>query len=290
MTDFNPICESISLTFQCPDCGEEVTSGPLWVPTPNYAAENNEDSTSYEDYEVECEQCGRSFDVTIYNAMYGGCVEVEGVDDVTVEEQYAEEDDEYYDYQLYQATHSEISETLEAIEPLPDDIKAHLYRLLYANIISKMEAFLSDTIIKQVLNSDENKKKYLQTYEPLAEQKFPMKAIFAKYDMLDSIIRGALTSIVYHDLDLVGKIYKNTLGVQLSKVKEIDDAIQIRHHIVHRNGKDKDGNLVEISKESVQNLAETVSTFMFDVENQLPNPALEAIQELLEESPFGEKE
>ena len=110
MTDFNPICESISLTFQCPDCSEEVTSGPLWVPTPNYAAENNEDSTSYEDYEVECEQCGRSFDVTIYNAMYGGCVEVEGVDDVTVEEQYAEEDDEYYDYQLYQATHSEISE------------------------------------------------------------------------------------------------------------------------------------------------------------------------------------
>ena len=290
MTDFNPICESISLTFQCPDCSEEVTSGPLWVPTPNYAAENNEDSTSYEDYEVECEQCGRSFDVTIYNAMYGGCVEVEGVDDVTVEEQYAEEDDEYYDYQLYQATHSEISETLEAIEPLPDDIKAHLYRLLYANIISKMEAFLSDTIIKQVLNSDENKKKFLQTYEPLAEQKFPMKAIFAKFDMLDSIIRGALTSIVYHDLDLVGKIYKNTLGVQLPKVKEIDDAIQIRHHIVHRNGKDKDGNLVEISKESVQNLAETVSTFMFDVENQLPNPALEAIQEFLEESPFGEKE
>lgn len=288
MTDFNPICESISLTFQCPDCREEVTSGPLWVPTPNYAAENNEDSTSYEDYEVECEQCGRSFDVTIYNAMYGGCVEVEGVDDVTVEEQYAEEDDEYYDYQLYQATHSEISETLEAIEPLPDDIKAHLYRLLYANIISKMEAFLNDTIIKQVLNSDENKKKFLQTYEPLAEQKFPMKAIFAKYDMLDSIIRGALISIVYHDLDLVGKIYKNTLGVQLPKVKEIDDAIQIRHHIVHRNGKDKDGNLVEISKESVQNLAETVSTFMFDIENQLPNPALDAIKEFLEESPFGE--
>lgn len=289
MTDFNPICESISLTFQCPDCGEEVTSGPLWVPTPNYAAENNEDSTSYEDYEVECEQCGRSFDVTIYNAMYGGSVEVEGVDDVAVDEHYAEEDVEYYDYQLYQATHSEISETLEAIEPLPDDIKAHLYRLLYANIISKMEAFLSDTIIKQVLSSDDNKKKFLQTYEPLAEQKFPMKAIFAKYDMLDSIIRGALTRIVYHDLDLVGRIYKNTLGVQLPKVKEIDEAIQIRHHIVHRNGKDKDGNLVEISKESVHNLAETVSTFMFDIENQLPNPALDAIKEFLGGSPFGDQ-
>ena len=52
MTEFNPICESISVTFQCPDCGKEVTSGPLWVPTPNYAAENNEDSISYEDYEV----------------------------------------------------------------------------------------------------------------------------------------------------------------------------------------------------------------------------------------------
>lgn len=288
MTDFNPICESISVTFQCPDCGAEVASGPLWVPTPNFAAENNEDSTSYEDYEVECEQCGRSFDVTIYNAMYGGSVEVEGVDDVTVEEHYAEEDDDYYDYQLYQATHSEISETLEAIEPLADDIKAHLYRLLYANIISKMEAFLSDTIIKQVLSSDENKKKFIQNYEPLAEQKFPLKSIYDKYKELDSIVRQTLTSIVYHDLKKVSKIYENTLGVQLPKVKEIDDAIQIRHHIVHRNGKDKDGNLVEISKESIQDLAETVSTFMFDIENQLPNPALDAIKELLSESPFGE--
>lgn len=288
MTDINPICESISVKFQCPDCGEEVTSESLWVPTPNFAAENNADSTSYEDYEVECENCGRTFEVTIYNAMYGGSVEVEGVDDVAVDEKYVEEDDEYYDYQLYQATHSEIGEMLEAIEPLSENIKAHLYRLLYANIISKLEAFLSDTIIKQVLSSDENKKKFLQTYEPLAEQKFPMKAIFAKFDMLDSIIRGALTSIVYHDLGLVGKIYKNTLGVQLPKVKEIDDAIQIRHHIVHRNGKDKEGNLVEISKESVLDLAKTVSTFMFDVENQLPNPALDAIKEFLGEFPFGE--
>lgn len=288
MTEFNPVSDYITVRFKCPECGEEVFSDALSVPSPNFAADNNSDSMNCEDYQVSCDnsECGQTFEVTIYNAMFGGSVEVDGVDYVVVDEQYASEDDDYYDYQLYQVTHSEIGETLEAIEPLSDKIKAYLYRLLYANIISQLEAFLSDTIIKQVLSSDENKKKFLQTYEPLAEQKFPMKAIYAKYDALDIIIRGALTSIVYHDLDLVSKIYNNTLGVQLPEEKTIDRAIQIRHHIVHRNGKDKDGNLVEISKESILELAETVAVLMRDIEAQLPNPALNSIKDLLGELSF----
>lgn len=286
MTYFNPISDSIIIKFQCPDCEEEVVSHSMNVPTPDFTAENNSDSMVEDEDEVVCGKCGRSFQVTIYNSMYDGEVDVEDVDEVYVEEQYAEEDEDYYDYQLYKATHSETEDTLDAIEYLSSDVKSNLYRLLYANIISKLEAFLCDTIVKQVLSSDENKKKFLQTYEPLAEQKIPMKAIYSKYDALDNIIRTALKDIVYHNLKLVEKIYKNTLGIQIPKVDAIDDAIQIRHHIVHRNGKDKDGNLVEISKEMVLELANTVSTFIYDIDNQLPNPALNAIKDCLGD-PFG---
>ena len=286
--EYSPFASHVTITFKCPKCGVEQTTDALSVPTPDFLSETHHDSINSDYFEVQCENCDELFEVMLATGIYGGEGEMNGVNEIiNIDEEIPGDDDDYYDYQLYKATHSEIDETLEAIEPLTDEIKTHLYRLLYANIISKLEAFLSDTIIKQVLSSNDNKKKFLQTYEPLAEQKFPMKAIYAKYDALDTIIRGALTSIVYHDLELVGKIYNDTLGVQLPKVKEIDDAIQIRHHIVHRNGKDKDGNLVEISKESVQNLAETVSTFMFDVENQLPNPALDAIKDLLSETPFG---
>lgn len=42
--------------------------------------------------------------------------------------------------------------------------------------------------------------------------------------------------------------------------------IDIRHDIVHRNGKDKEGNLQDISKEDVLDLAEKVSKFIGNIE------------------------
>lgn len=185
---------------------------------------------------------------------------------------------------LYQETHTETEQTIDAIEGISEDVKSNLYRLLYANIISKMEVFLCDTIVQQVLSSDATKKKILQTYTPLAEQQFPMKAIYSKYDVLDTIIRNALTSIVYHDLKLVRKLYVNTLDVTIPENKDIDEAIQIRHDIVHRNGKDKEGNLREIKKEDVLKLAQTVADFISAIEEQLPNPAVEALKQSLGEN------
>lgn len=281
MTEFNPTAEYITLRFTCPDCGEEVESDALGVPIPDFTAETSHDSTNYEDYEVQCDGCGRGFAITVYNSYYGGEVEVEDVDDVNVDEEYAEEDEDYYDRMLYQETHNETARAVDAIEGLDAEVKATLYRLLYANIISKMEVFLCDTIVQQVLRTDDNKKRFLQTYEPLAEQKFPMKAIYAKWDALDSIIRNALTSIVYHDLKLVRALYSKAIGVNIPDNPAINDAIQIRHDIVHRNGKDKDGNLRDIKKEDVLTLAQTVADFIYDIESQLPNPMVEGLMDEL---------
>ena len=43
MAYFNPICVYIIARFSCPECGEEVESDAMGVPSPNFAAENNSD-------------------------------------------------------------------------------------------------------------------------------------------------------------------------------------------------------------------------------------------------------
>ena len=65
MAYFNPICESITVRFTCPECGEEVVSDALGVPSPNFAAENNSDSMNYEDYEIICDNCDHCFQATV---------------------------------------------------------------------------------------------------------------------------------------------------------------------------------------------------------------------------------
>lgn len=275
--DFNPLADSVTVTYTCPYCGQENIESFL-VPTPDFAAETHHESENQEFYDAQCKNCEKEFNVIITNGYYGGSGDIEDVEEIiNVEESIPGEDDEYYDKLLFKETHSDTEKALEAIEPLPQEIKENLYRLLYANIISKLEAFLCDTIVSYVLECDEHKKKFVQNYEPLATQKFQMSAIYAKYQNLDKIIKGALVSIVYHDIELVRKLYKKTADIDLPDTKEIEEAIQIRHHIIHRNGKDKEGNVISIKKEDVVALSDSVSDFIVDVDSLLANKKFSAI-------------
>lgn len=268
MTAFNPICESITVRFTCPDCGEEVESDALWVPSPNFAAENNSDSMNFENYEVECDNCGRSFEVTLYNAMYGGEVEVEDVDDVAVEEEYADEEEDYENY-VFDVTPEKLTDILDEIETLSEPTRDYLYRQLYAGAITSMEAFLSSTLLKVVLSSDENKRKFVEKYLPYRDEQITFANIFEQMENLDTKIQETLRGLMYHNLGKIKPIYKEVLDIDLGDIGDIMKAVQIRHDIVHRSGKDKEGNLHNIKKENVASLVEKVSFLMSAVSTKL---------------------
>lgn len=276
MTYFNPICESITIKFTCPDCGKEVISDALWVPSPNFAAENNSDSMNYEDYVVECESCGRSFEVTIYNAMYGGEVEVEEVEDVDVEEELAELEDDYENY-IFDLTPEKITGVLNEIETLSPLTKEYLCRQLYAGAITSMEAFLSSTLLKAVLATNESKRKFVEKYLPYREEQISFSSIFEQMDKIDATIQETLRGLMYHNLGKIKPIYKDVLDIDLGDIGDIMKAVQIRHDIVHRSGKDKDGNLHNIQKDDVIDLVEKVSSLISKVDMSInPNPFIVA--------------
>jgi transcription elongation factor Elf1 len=264
---FNPICEFITIRFICPDCKKEVVSDALSVPSPDFAAENNSDSMNYEDYEVECENCGRSFQVNVYNSMYDGEVEVEDVDEMEVDEEYPEGDG-FEDY-VFDLTPERITSVIDEIDPLSSVTKEFLYRQLYAGTITSMEAFLSSTLIKEVLSSDENKRKFVEGYIPYQDEKISFSDIYKKIDAVDEVVQETLRGLMYHNLGKIKPIYKEVLNIDLGDIREIMKAVQIRHDIVHRSGKDKDGNMHIISKEDIVQLVENVSSLISLVEGEL---------------------
>lgn len=279
MTDFNPICESITVKFTCPNCGENVISDALWVPSPDFAAENNSDSMNSENYDVECENCGRNFEVTIYNAMYGGEVEVEDVDDVEIEEEFAENEDDYVNF-VYDLTPEKITDVLDEIETLSENTKAYLNRQLYAGAITSMEAYLSSTLLKAVLVSNESKRRFVEKYLPYRDEHIAFSCIFEQMDKIDITIQETLRGLMYHNLGKIKPIYKDVLDVDLGDIGSIMKAVQIRHDIIHRSGRDKDGNLHNIKKEDVITLVEDVSSLISIVESGV-KPILTAENEEL---------
>ena len=269
MSYFSPLCESIKISFQCPNCGEEVVSDSLFVPSPNFAAENNSDSMNYEVEEVICDNCGHECNVTIYNAMYGGEVEVEGVDTVSVDEEYVEDESDYENY-VFDLTPEQISTVLDEVDRLSVLSKEFLYRQLFAGTITSMEAFLSSTLIRAVLSSEENKRKFVEKYLPYREEKILFSDIYQRMENMDATIQETLRSLMYHNLGKIKPIYKDVLDIDLGDIRDIMKAVQIRHDIVHRSGKDNDGNLHSISRDDVIKLVETVSSLMSRVSSKLP--------------------
>ncbi len=283
--EYNPLAEYITIKWRCPMCGTENESDAFSVPTPNYVAETHHDSIESEWYEDYCSNCDHCINVELYNGFYGGTLEVdldnEELLDIDVE--YPEEDDVWYDKELFEATHADVIKVMEKIDSLDEDMKFYLYKLLYANLITSMEAYLSDTLIKYVTENDGYLRKFTETYRPFRNQTFTTDDIFNRMDHLKDIVKGELRELMYHNLPKIKQIFMDSMGVDIGVIKDLYKAVLIRHDIVHRNGKDKDGKEHVITKENVEQLCALVNDFIYNIECQLP-PTATSVEEI--GSPF----
>lgn len=273
--EFNPITTYLTLRFTCPNCGRTCESDAMCPPSPDWSAETHHDSVNSEDYDCCCD-CGEEYPITLHCGFWGGDGEIEGVDDVEVIEEYEDEnyesDNDFYTY--YDIHIEDTMKAVDAIGDLPPQVKSILYRTLYANLIACMESYLSDKLIQAVLKDKESKRKFVETFKDYREEKFSISDIFAKYDNMDQYIKRSLKDVIYHNLPKVKGIYKDALDIDLGDVSELMKCVSIRHHIVHRNGKDKEGNSICIEKEDVEDLADKLSVFIENIERQFSSKML----------------
>lgn len=277
--EFNPIADCVTLRIKCPKCGEEFQTDGMGVPSPIWSAETHHDSVQDEEYEQQCDNCGELFNVILYNGFYGGDGIIEVADcEVDIDNNNILEviedfpDDESYDYdkELFDASHQEIKQLVDAIEPLPIDVKDKLYKMLYAKAITNLETYLGDTLKKYVLGKEEYLRLFVEKYKPYKEEALPLCEIYHRLDKIKERVKQTLNELMYHNLGKLKGIYLDVLNVDLGDIKQLSSAVNIRHDIVHRNGKDKDGNERHINKCEVIEVADMVNEFIYSVDSSLP--------------------
>ena len=79
---------------------------------------------------------------------------------------------------------------------------------------------------------------------------------------------------MYHSLSRVQFLYKTAIGLDIFDVSidrvELQRAIKLRHHCVHRNGKDENGNqLTEITRDYVEAIAEIIKQFIEQIDKKM---------------------
>jgi len=156
---------------------------------------------------------------------------------------------------------------------IENSVQPLFYNLLYVNVITVLETYLGDAFIHATSKEEKRIQMFIQKSGLYRDQKVVKADIFDECDKLVEQAKAEIASTVWHNMKTVRKYYATALGVKVDELsaKKLEEAIDVRHHIVHRNGKDRNGTPVMIDKSQVLALTETIENFVLEIENQL-NP------------------
>lgn len=190
--------------------------------------------------------------------------------------------DEEYDYEeQYEAIKEEkgwvkkFHEELENLSALNvysmQDIALQkiLNRQIFIGIIGSMEAVLSEIFINTTLNNQEYFKNFVETHPEFKKRKFELREIFVEHSRLKDTARNVMLDTIYHNLPSVNLMFIDTFKINFPEIKTIYEAVLIRHDLVHRNGKTKDGKDVTLDKKVINDLIINVKEFVDAIGDKL---------------------
>jgi|26BtaG_2_1085354.scaffolds.fasta_scaffold00606_2 hypothetical protein len=275
----------IIVSFTCNKCGYKVESDEIRIPLLNYKDEEKSDGLAV------CKRCFKDYDIDVYVRLNDGEIKIHGVDESTISyEQILDENvfKDYMDEQIDAIVNNvdyikQFKKEIENLRKLNSvkldniDLQKILQKQIFSGSITCLEDYLSSTLIKEVLSNENNFKNFVYTYENFKKRKFELNEIYSELNLLEDTIKKELLDIIYHDLRKVRGIYQDSLKIKFPEIRDLMSIITKRHDIVHRNGKDKNGKIIEISEEIVEDVLNKVSFFIGQLEDNIELKMIEDI-------------
>lgn len=152
----------------------------------------------------------------------------------------------------------------------PEELQLTMYSMLYAQVVTSIEAYLSSSFISTVLPSKDLMLKTIATDKSLADRKFDLKDAFTIQEKVESIVAEHLQNVIFHNIEKVKPMYRDVLDIEIgSSLRWLFKAVTIRHDCVHRCGKTKEGITNQITKGDVEQLIRNAVKFVAHIEAEL---------------------
>lgn len=154
-------------------------------------------------------------------------------------------------------------ERLAKIAPSRSPLRTTFFRMLYAQVITALEAYLSDSFLRLVVAKPALKRRMLTEVHEFRERKFSFADILELNPAGDEAIAHMLSDISWHNISKARALYSAVLGIEFpTNLAALFKAVTIRHDIVHRNGKSTKGTLTFVSEAELSALVSAVKSFV----------------------------
>ena len=150
-------------------------------------------------------------------------------------------------------------------------------QLAHGAAITALEAYLWDTVAYWAANDESVVRAIVATSKDFQAKTLPLSTIFERMERLKDEVENYLRDMVWHRLDKVKPLMTLGLKIEVPDIGELMEQIVVRHDIVHRGGRNKDGRPVNVSVDDVCQLLATVRAFVdaieLELERRFPPPA-----------------
>lgn len=256
------------VTLACPVCSE-IISKEIDVPEPDYSAEKSRDMTVDGEVEIECDSCGNVFDGDIWAGPLQCDITLREHEDVNVSCSSPGYDRPPEDWEEYWGTPEHPGEIFDAnyeqLHKIIDtqataDGSSLMNRMIFAQIITFLEAYFCDNLITGIQNHKECLLRFASKDGSIQNEPIPAAAVLQDPEIVvKKIVRNLKENRLYHNfgkqadptsktkpkLEGVPLWYRHAFDFSLTPSDDILDELRgyaaLRHDCVHRNGETKDG-------------------------------------------------
>ncbi|WP_323986367.1 hypothetical protein [Pseudomonas canadensis] len=261
----------VSITFTC-GCGGFIDE-IIYTDEPEILISGNDEV--FEAWNtIVCTECGKDYDAQILSNAYETKLDLPHVLDLHWEiltktelDEIASELDETHQLEKYRKVSTDIITLLR--HQYPEDVKTTLYSMLFAQVVTAVETYLSSSFVSTVMGSEELIRKLVETDPEIAKRQFSLKEIFTQWEGLKLLVAKYLKDLIFHDIKKIKPMYKSVLDLDFGEVPWLFKAILVRHDCVHRSGFDKEGNQHIISSDEIIELVKQCTRLVANIEGAL---------------------
>lgn len=156
-------------------------------------------------------------------------------------------------------------------------LKPAMRQLLYSSLIA---AYMAETLSYWVSEDNGVFRKVVEQSKEFREKKLAVSQIFERMDALKDEVEKYLQTLVWHRLDIVGPLINASLGIDVPDIGPLMKRILTRHDIVHRGGRTKEGQIVDVSDADLDSLRTQVADFAGSIEHGINATRPESKDEL----------
>ena len=159
---------------------------------------------------------------------------------------------------------------------LSHDFPAHLqvrgpvYGMVHVSAVTAMETYLCDAFLHAVTHSDELMNKLLKDTPDFAERRYSLADMIEWSSKATQRIVEYVYDIPWHNIAKVRALYSTVLSVEfVGDLECIYRAVSVRHDLVHRNGRSKEGKFHTINPRSLGRLFDALTEFVEHIDKVL---------------------